>query len=446
MLYCVKLRSYRRVRSAFSFISRVEEKSSAMDQIAVVLVPFLLALTLIYIQEAWRARLLLQGYKLVSLPGPSNMTDQCDDKYAKPLRSNESSESSDDDRANSRWRVKALHIHPIKSCASVELDRADVDAAGFVWDRKFAFAELLKPQTRLDAPESAKTPKCTCRTQRQPGFERLVHVRPEIWLPGPTSNKTSATDQGYLVVKYPRVPHGPLAALIRPLAHLGFLSRERSFRVPLATPKNHKYPLENVVIWKDNPNWMNYGVHVPDDFRIYLGVSNPLALFRTDPQSYREVFRCAPRKEQLGYQPVVGFADAYPVHLLNIASVRDIAGRVKNDIPRFSARRFRPNILVAGPSAYNEDDWKKVRIGNYIFYCACHTVRCRLPNVDPDTGERHPVEPDKTLKSFRCIDDGDPLNACLGLQLVPAEGKIFQIQVGDEIKVLERGEHHYIRQ
>lgn len=44
------------------------------------------------------------------------------------------------------------------------------------------------------------------------------------------------------------------------------------------------------------------------------------------------------------------------------------------------------------------------------------TVRCRLPNVDI----RHPVDPEKTLKSFRCIDAGDRNNACLGMQLVPA--------------------------
>lgn len=414
--------------------------SITMDRIAVVLPPILLAITLICIQEAWRSRLSLQGYKLVSQQGPSNMTDQYDDdKYNKPPGSAGGS-------SNSRWEVKALHIHPIKSCAAVEVDTVDVDAAGCTWDRKFAFAELLKPRTPLGAPESEKQPKWTFRTQRQVGYEKLAHVRPEIWLPDPKSNKSSAKDQGYMVVRYPRIPSGPFAALFKLLIQIGALSQERSFRVPLVPPENHSYPLEQVTVWKDSPNWLNYGVHVPNDFRSYIGVSNPLTLFRTDPKSYREVYRCAPRKEQLGYQSVVGFADAYPLHLVNIASVRDIACKVKKDIPRFNARRFRSNILVTGPSTFDEDDWKKVRIGKHIFFCACHTVRCRLPNVDPDTGERHPVEPDKTLKSFRCIDDGDPLNACLGLQLVPNESSTFQVQVGDEVEVLERGEHHYIKQ
>lgn len=69
----------------------------------------------------------------------------------------------------------------------------------------------------------------------------------------------------------------------------------------------------------------------------------------------------------------------------------------------------------------------------------------QLPNVDPDTAYRHPVEPDKTLKSFRCIDKADTKNACLGMQMVPAKNKEFQIRVGDSVKVLERGEHFFLR-
>jgi hypothetical protein len=128
------------------------------------------------------------------------------------------------------------------------------------------------------------------------------------------------------------------------------------------------------------------------------------------------------------------------VHLLNLASVRDIAAKVKKEIPNFSCRRFRSNILLTGPSAYDEDDWKRIRIGNEGFHCACHTVRCQLPNVDPHSSERHPREPDKTLKAFRCIDDGDPNNACLGLMLVPAKEKGVKLQVGQGVEVLERGE------
>jgi uncharacterized protein YcbX len=198
-------------------------------------------------------------------------------------------------------------------------------------------------------------------------------------------------------------------------------------------------------IWKDSPSALNYGIHLPASFFSFLGASKPVTLFRVEPAHHRPVFRCAPRKEDLGFQPVTGFADAYPLHMLSMASVRDLAQKTHYAIPNLSIRRFRANIVVEGLRAYEEDHWKKVhfvlggRNGSrpsggqgqdkgVIVHAACRTVRCRLPNVDPDTGVRHPVEPDKTLKSFRCIDPGAEKHACLGLQLVPAvQGVLFTL-------------------
>jgi len=427
----------------------------SFEQCILLLYPACLipAVLLWYFELRHQKQLKLQakGCKKIGISDYSNIKDEYDDhKYATGVDVGKAGAGSGADEPR-RWKVKAMFIYPIKSCAPVELDVANVEASGMEWDRQFAFAELLKPITRLDASEEVKKPKWTFRTQRAPGFEKLVHVRPEVWVPDATAVKNMTQlggpdKEGALIIRYPNVPSGMLALLDKFFMSLGLISSERSFRVPLIPPPGHKYPVEEVAIWKDSPKWLNLGVHVTDDFKTYLGTTNPLTLFRVDPESYREVFRCAPRQEMLGYQSVVGFADAYPVHLLNIASVRDVAAKVKQDIPRFSTRRFRSNILLAGPPAYDEDDWKRIRIGGHEFYCACHTVRCRLPNVDPETSERHPVEPDKTLKSFRCIDDGDPKNACLGLQLVPAKAYGIHLRVGDAVDVLERGEHHYIKQ
>ncbi|KAL9117211.1 MAG: hypothetical protein Q9187_006258 [Circinaria calcarea] len=179
----------------------------------------------------------------------------------------------------------------------------------------------------------------------------------------------------------------------------------------------------------------------------FLGMSKDttLALFRVDPKHYRTVLRCAPRKEQLGYQPVTGFTDAYPLHILNLASVQDVACRLPEGTPRLSALQFRANIVITGPRAYAEDDWKRIRIGSYEYYVSCRTARCRLPNTDQITGLKHQTEPDRTLKSFRCIDKGAGKDACMGMQMVPASEE-SHIEVGDQIEVLETGEHFYIKQ
>ena len=120
---------------------------------------------------------------------------------------------------------------------------------------------------------------------------------------------------------------------------------------------------------------------------------------------------------------------------------------------------------VTGPPAYAEDHWKKIRIGSSEYFVTCRTARCRLPNVDPETGEKHAAEPDRTLKSFRLIDEGAGKDACLGMQMVPAVGRTYVfifckvrgadetqlpeeelIKVGDAIEVLETGKHCYINQ
>lgn len=90
-----------------------------------------------------------------------------------------------------------------------------------------------------------------------------------------------------------------------------------------------------------------------------------------------------------------------------------------------------------------------------------------MPNVDPGTGDRHPREPDRSLRALRAVDKGSPLNGCLGMQLTPLfevddeaaksgsgllgdddpdDGRSAWIAVGMTVDVEERGEHLYINQ
>ncbi len=78
--------------------------------------------------------------------------------------------------------------------------------------------------------------------------------------------------------------------------------------------------------------------------------------------------------------------------------------------------------------------------------------RCKLPNVDQDTGIRHPVKPDRSLRAHREIDDGAPNMGCLGMQLTPMFERTdrpkymeMRLDVGMSADVLERGSHKYIR-
>src|SRR5436305_11396140 len=120
----------------------------------------------------------------------------------------------------------------------------------------------------------------------------------------------------------------------------------------------------------------------------------PLTLFRVDPASYREIYRNYPSQGTLGYQPSIGFADAYPVHLINLASVRDVAAKVKRDIPNFSARRF--GSLSSSPSLAR---MTRMIGSEFVLVLRSSTPldrRCgvKLTNVEQGTSEIYSVEPD----------------------------------------------------
>lgn len=392
-------------------------------------------------------------------PGKSNLHDEYHPKYTQGVP-----ETHHDANGKPSWRIKALFTYPIKSCAGVELDVSDVVPTGLKYDRQFCFAEYVVPK------QQDTEPHWTARTLRDKRFERMALLRTEIWVPDSSAadyapDLDEVKSEGVMVVSYPRTFAGATSFLGKLGIALGIISKERSFQVPLSPPPDNlpSYPCKPVRIWKDSPIAYNYAIHIPPSLHTYLA-SDTLTLFRANPSHHREIFRCAPPKETLGFQTVTDFADAYPIHLLTLSSVRDVASRCVADIPRLSIRRFRANIIVQGPAAFEEDQWKKIVIGGVgegvEVHTVCRTVRCRLPNVDPDTGLRHPCEPDRTLRGYRRIDPGCLAYACLGMQLVPAVesecllcfgGLVadsavgFRVSVDDPISVLEIGEHFYIK-
>ncbi|CBF71343.1 MOSC domain protein [Aspergillus nidulans FGSC A4] len=418
-----------------------------------------------------------RGCRRIGLPkGQSNLHDEYD-----PKNSSGFSESSTDERGCPAWRIKALFTYPIKSCKGIELDESGIVPTGFAFDRQFCFAELDEKGNWI------------ARTLRNRGFNRLALVRPEIWVPDATmqgyrSDLEEVRSGGVMLVYYPRPNpyrglgwHAVHSAVFQMGLHFGLIAREGSFTVPLCQPSGSEnmkldsgVPRERVKIWKDNPLAYNYGQYIPSSFHDFLNEGFPnfnlasritansshrrITLFRVNPTHTRKIYRNAPRKQEIGFQPQTGFADAYPIHIISLSSVRDVNARCAEDIPDLSVRRFRANIIVQGPKAFEEDDWKVIRISPatakkkapkeddegdsaeqaLIMYTACRTVRCKLPNVDPDTGTRHPSEPDRTLKSYRRIDKGDLTNACLGMQAVPAvEGALLILMINGSECVLD---------
>jgi uncharacterized protein YcbX len=84
---------------------------------------------------------------------------------------------------------------------------------------------------------------------------------------------------------------------------------------------------------------------VPQSLAKFIGIEGEIALFKIPNDGLREVYRNAPTSGELGWQPVTGFADAYPILLMNIPSVRDLNQKIRNEIDRLSVLRYRGNIV-----------------------------------------------------------------------------------------------------
>ncbi|KAI9779257.1 MAG: hypothetical protein M1839_007509 [Geoglossum umbratile] len=426
--------------SGLEFVPRLQLSSSAaLSLIFTTCVGPIIALLVFELLSRRSQQFSPKGCRKLGLRVKSNLADQYESKY-----------DGDGPPDPHQWRVKSLWIYPVKSCKGIELNRGNVLGTGMQYDRQFSFAQLKS--VSQDSPESERSAhQWECITQRE--FPLLARVRTGLWVPDLSSETYSPQTSGVLsggslVITFPYVTDGWGGFCSRLSAALIGGEPELSFTVPFdPTPEisaKKGYTIETMKIWKDSPVALDMSVDLPIELKYFLGVRNPMALFRVTREGKRDVFKCAPRKRELGWQPAIGFADSYPLHLLNLASVRDVGGSLAREIPKLSVLRFRPNIIITGPKPYDEDSWKKVRIGVYQYHVSCRTTRCKLPNTDQESGVRHPSEPDRTLRSFRCIDKGAK-SACLGMQMVSA-AELSEIRVGDTIHVDERGDHYFLKE
>lgn len=366
------------------------------------------------------------------------------------------------------WKVISIFNFPIKSCFGIELDMAEVMETGFKYDRRFSFAQFspsVKESKSKTQQWDHKSPQWEFITIR--AHPALTRIKTEVWIPDDALLDYEKDDPfihsgGCLVGSFTFVPTISLSAQglknLRSIIAARIAGRKEPkfyFRIP------YKHTAEQIeasnkanthmIIWRDFPSAVDVGSSIPShikaNLQAFLGITNPLTLFRVHTSKPRKLFKNAPAPSQLGYQANVGFQDSYPLSIQNIASIRDMESRVPSDASFTpDSRRYRGNIYISGPPPYDEDNWTLITIGGRNFHCSCRTTRCKLPNTDPDTGvqDRKGNEPQKTMLKYRVIDEGSN-SACLGMQVVPAKEAVGKmVKVGDEVRVVRRGEHHFV--
>lgn len=126
----------------------------------------------------------------------------------------------------------------------------------------------------------------------------------------------------------------------------------------------------------------------------------------------------------------VSFADGYPLLLIGQGSLDDL--NLRSDALH-QMSQFRTNLVVRGTRPFEEDGWKRIRIGEVEFRVAKPCSRCIMTTVEPGSDRFNALkEPLATLTRYRRGEDGE---VYFGQNLVALnEG---WIEAGSEIEVLE---------
>ena len=271
-------------------------------------------------------------------------------------------------------RVTALHLYPVKSCQGLAVPAAEVDARGFVGDRRFLVVD----------------PAGQFLTQRQ--HPRMARIGTAL-----TADSLVLSAAG----------HGSVA-------------------VPRTAPPA---PAMAATVWKDTVQADDCGAEAAAWLTQVLGL--PCRLVRAGlPYSRPIPARKIPASlAGRGDAHEVSFADGFPFLLITQASLDELNGRLEQPVPM---DRFRPNLVVSGAEPFAEDGWARFRIGPVVFHGATRCGRCILTTTDQRTGERASPEPLRTLSTYRRDAEG----AVLFGRNVVHETKAGRVAVGDSVELL----------
>lgn len=186
---------------------------------------------------------------------------------------------------------------------------------------------------------------------------------------------------------------------------------------------NFKQALQ-VRVWQDQVKALA-SVEVAEDQLMSDFLSEPVRLVYMPDNSFRQLDRefYAPDKR-------VGFADAFPLLLTNEGSVTELNERLA---PQHAVQmaRFRANVVVRAERPYQEDEWRRLRLGDIECVSVKPCSRCSMTTIDSQG--RFGKEPLKTLSTYRRNQYG----VCFGHNLVHLKSGF--IRVGDYLTVLDVG-------
>ena len=182
-----------------------------------------------------------------------------------------------------------------------------------------------------------------------------------------------------------------------------------------------------VRVWNDEIAAVTQGEIADAWFSQFLG--SRCRLMRFDPEAHR----ISNQKYTGVLAAPYKFADAFALLVCSTASLTDLNARlVAKGQAAITLERFRPNIVLSGVEAFEEDYIDDMTIGDAVLRAVKPCTRCTVPNVDPATGDVG-LEPGATLASYR--NDTRAGGITFGVNAIVESGSGSQLSAGDTAQI-----------
>lgn len=311
--------------------------------------------------------------------------------------------------------ITKLFIHPIKSCHGISVPSAKLLPTGLDLDRQWMWVSY---------------PDYKFLTIRN--LSKMTLIRPSY---------DASTDTLTITAPSPNSPDEKL-----------------EFSIPAHPSKewlDENTEIANATVWSTTLPAHCYSPALTAPFNDFFGKEVRL-VYKPPLSNSPRILKGNASKEILGREASTCFADLMPVLVGSEKSIEELNERLqKAEDLNIPVTRFRPNILVKGEKAWDEDRWKSIRIVqpsgasstsskkivdlDVVARCA----RCQVPNVDTETAEKHKRQPWDTLMKYRRVDPGITFKPCFGMLCVP-QGEA-ELRVGMVVEVREvTDSHRYI--
>ncbi|WP_228896286.1 MOSC domain-containing protein [Acidovorax sp. Leaf73] len=270
--------------------------------------------------------------------------------------------------------IARLFVYPVKSCAGIEVQQAVLTDTGLDLDRAWMVVD-------------AEGMFVTQRT-----LPRMALIRPQL-----KGDEMVLRAPGMLAL------HVAIDAVEAPAT---------------------------VTVWRDTvPAW-DMGAVAAQWFTDFLG--QPCRLVRFDPE-YR---RLSSMEWTGGVEAPNQFADGFPLLLASQASMDELNVRLQAaGHAAAGIERFRPNVVLAGVDAHDEDRVDLVRVdaqeGEIHLQPVKPCSRCPIPDIDPATAESNPSVGD-TLRTYRKDQRLDGA-ITFGMNAIVRQGAGQMLRVGQRV-------------